>query len=96
MKKEEKAEEIELEIKLRIPEELEEGRYSNYVNVGHSLHEFHIFFGQIRTPKQPSGDKIAYADAVAHIIIAPTVMAEVIKALSKNYERYKKRRAEGG
>lgn len=94
MKEKEKTEKIELEIRVRMPKELEEGRYSNYAVVSHSPHEFHIFFAQISPRKEPS-DKIAHADVVAHIIIAPSVMPKVIEALSKNYKRYEKRRGEG-
>ena len=91
MKKGEQAKGIKLEIRLRVPKELEEGHYSNYATVGHSPHEFHIFFGQISTHREPSPEKIAYADAVAHIILTPGLVPDVLKALSDNYEKYKKR-----
>lgn len=90
MKKEEKVEGIELKIELKVPKELEEGRYSNYATVGHSPEEFHIFFAQFTSPRELPPDKITYANAVAHIIIAPAVMPKVIKALSDNYEKYEK------
>ena len=91
MKRGQQAEGIKLEIRLRVPKELEEGHYSNYATVGHSPHEFHVFFGQISTHREPSPEKIAYADAVAHIIVTPGLVPDIVEALSKNYERYKKK-----
>lgn len=50
MKREEEVKPIEVKVKLVVPKELEEGRYTNYVAVTHSPHEFHVFFAQVGVP----------------------------------------------
>lgn len=81
---------IELKLKMKVSEEFQEGRYSNYVTIGHSEDAFHILFGQTMPPSKVPVDKTIVAQAVAHIIVSPTVMPKFIKAFSGNYERYKK------
>ncbi len=90
MKKEGQIRRIETKVGLVVPEELEEGRYVNYAAVTHSPHEFHIFLAQVSVPpgEKPMAESVA-ANAVAHIIIPPSVMPDIIKALSTNYGRYK-------
>ena len=92
MSKEDQIREIETKVGLVVPEELEEGRYANYVAVTHSPHEFHIFLAQVSMPpgEKPIEQPVA-ANAVAHIIISPSVMPDVIKTLSINYNRYKQK-----
>lgn len=85
----------ELKVGLEVSTELQEGRYSNYAYIGHSEDEFHIYFGQATPPSKIPTDKTIFAQAVAHIIVPPKVMPKVIKALSENYEKYKKRYLEG-
>ena len=90
MNKEDQIRRIETKVGLVVPEELEEGRYVNYAAVTHSPHEFHIFLAQVSVPpgEKPIAQSVA-ANAVAHIIIPPSVMPEIIKVLSTNYDRYK-------
>jgi len=96
MKKEEEVKRIEVKVKLVVPRELEEGRYINYAAVTHSSHEFHIFFAQVSVPPgELPADKSLEANTIAHVIVPPSVMPQVIKALSDNYDRYKKHPEEG-
>lgn len=82
---------FELKIKMKVSEEFVEGRYSNYATIGYSEDEFHILFGQTMPPSEVPVDKTILAQAVAHIIVPPTVMPKFIKAFFDNYEKYKKR-----
>lgn len=86
-----KTKQVKAEIRLVVPTELTEGRYANYAAVTHSPHEFHIFFAQVGIPtEQESAVKSLEARAVAHLLIAPSVIDQFIKALQTNYNRYKK------
>ena len=90
MSEEGKVETIKAKVGLVVPEDLEEGRYANYVAVTHSPHEFHIFLAQVSVPPgEKSVAQSVAANTVAHIIIPPSVMPDVIKVLSTNYNRYK-------
>ena len=84
-------EKMELKIDIEISKEFKEGRYANYVSIGHSEDAFHILFGQTIPPREVPVDKTIFAQAVAHIVLPPNVMPKVINALSENYEKYKKR-----
>lgn len=90
MTKKDETKQVKAEVRLVVPTELAEGRYSNYATIGHSEDAFHILFGQTMPPSKVPVDKTIVAQAVAHIIVSPTVMPKFIKAISDNYERYKK------
>lgn len=83
-------EEVTLTVKMQVSRELQEGRYSNYASIGHSEDAFHILFGQAMPPSEVPADKTVVAQAVAHVVIPPRVMPDIIKAFSENYEKYKK------
>ena len=91
MTKKDETKQVKAEVRLVVPTELAEGRYANYAAVTHSPHEFHIFFAQVGIPaEQESAVKSLEARAVAHLLIAPSVMDQFIKTLQTNYNRYKK------
>lgn len=81
---------IKLKVEMQVSKEFQEGRYSNYVKIGHSEDAFHIFFGQSVPPREVPADKTIIAQAIAHIVVPPVAMPKFIKAFSDNYERYKK------
>lgn len=89
MKKEEKTETFGLGVTLTVPEEVREGRYSNYFTVGHSPDEFHMFFAQVAVSPELLPKGTAPAKVIAHIILAPSAIPRVMDALSKNYDRYR-------
>ena len=83
--------EAKLKVELQVSKEFQEGRYSNYASIGHSEDAFHIIFGQAIPPSKIPADKTVVAQAVAHVVVPPRVMPDIIKAFSENYEKYKQR-----
>ena len=74
-------------------EELPDDIYSNHVIVNHTPHEFNIYFNRITTPlsaEQIPKDKKIKMKTVAKIVIAPSLMEQLINTLKINLENFKK------
>ena len=66
-----------------------EPKYSNYVQIGHSAHEFMLTFSYIDPAKIIKGESPEVnAEAFSRIIIAPSLLPGIIKAFEINQKKY--------
>ncbi len=67
--------------------------YANQVVVHHTFSEFTLLFSRVQAPikeNQFPKDKYIEVPVVARIVLPPQVVESLVKALSGNYENYKK------
>lgn len=92
--------EIKLPIEWCYPDDLIT-RYSNNIVVQHTKNEFILSFFEVRPPVifgelehvQQELDKMASirAECIARIVVSPEQIANFIKALQDNFDKYKSR-----
>lgn len=67
--------------------------YSNHVIINHTQHEFNLFFSRMQTPitkNQFPEDGNLRLPIVAKIVIPPSLIESLIKALKDNFDKFKK------
>lgn len=93
----ERVEDLLKQVRVEIRDELSPERavYADQMFVGHSQHDFVIRFCRLDRPvlrdqedlKQLKG---AVSNVVAKVIVPPTLMPSIIRALSENWETYRR------
>src|SRR5919197_6767601 len=76
------------EFEIQVPPELEAGAHANFLMVWHTPHDFTLDFA-VMQPTQPGqeGAKVP-CRVVARLRLPPTVMLDVLQAMSENVARY--------
>ena len=76
------------EFEIQVPPEHEVGAYANFLMVWHTPHEFTLDFA-VTQPSQPaeSGVKVP-CRVVSRLHVPPTVMLDILQAMSENAARY--------
>jgi hypothetical protein len=81
----------EVRFEMRVPDELENGSYANFLTVWHSPHEFTLDFavtGQGQPDPTEQADVVVPANVVARIKLPLTVAEAVLATLAENVTRY--------
>jgi hypothetical protein len=66
-----------------------EPKYSNYVQISHSPHEFTITFCYIDPAKISTGEApTVNAEAFSRIIVTPSLLPNIIQAFETNLNKY--------
>lgn len=78
-----------LQVEIRVPPDLEGGSYSNFVGVWHTPHEFTIDFCSTQ-PNNPGEELKLSAVAVSRVKLPPSLVFDVLRALSDNLDKYEK------
>ncbi len=73
------------EIQINLPPELQGGRYSNSMTVGHSKEEFVLDFMMVARPA---------GAVVARVVVSPGHLKRIVRALQENLGRYEARYGE--
>ena len=74
------------EFEIQVPPELEAGAHANFLMVWHTPHDFTLDFA-VMQPAQPGASKVP-CRVVARLRLPPTVMLDVVQAMSENIGRY--------
>jgi hypothetical protein len=87
----EKGEIVKMPFELPPFEDIPKEVYSNMAIVNHSKHEFTLYFSRVETPvtKNQIPKKGSYIlPIVAKIVVPPSLIKSLFKALEKNYKTY--------
>jgi hypothetical protein len=80
------AQEQQAEFEIQVPPELEAGAHANFLMVWHTPHDFTLDFA-VMQPSQP-GSTTVPCRVVARLRLPPSVMVDVVQAMSENISRY--------
>ena len=76
------------EFEIQVPPEEEAGGYSNFLMIWHTPHEFTLDFA-VMQPSQPAENGVKVpCRVVSRIRISPTVMLDILQAMTENVARY--------
>jgi Protein of unknown function (DUF3467) len=76
------------EFEIQVPPEEEAGEYSNFLMIWHTPHEFTLDFA-VMQPSQPAENGVKVpCRVVSRIRISPTVMLDILQAMTENVARY--------
>jgi hypothetical protein len=87
----EKGKVVKMPFEVPLFEEMPKEVYANMAIVNHSKHEFNIYFSRVETPvtrnQIPKKDNYTLP-IVAKIVVPPSLIENLIKALEKNYKTF--------
>lgn len=76
------------QIRVVVDDEIKHGEYANFLVVTHGPHDFTLDFCQLL----PSGEQgIVNAEVTSRVKIAPTMVAQVLRALNTNLTNYEEK-----
>lgn len=97
-----RAEDLLKQVRVEIKDELSPERavYADQMFVSHSEHDFVIRFCRLDRPLLRDEEelkqlKVAVSNVVAKVIVPPTLMPGIIRALSENWEAYRRTHGKG-
>jgi hypothetical protein len=84
----EEAQQQTTEFEIQVPPELDPGAYANFLSIWHTPHEFTLDFA-VSLPARTEDNVVKVpVRVVSRIRIPPTVILDVIQALSDNVAKY--------
>jgi hypothetical protein len=76
------------QIRVVVSDDLKHGEYANFLVVTHGQHDFTLDFCQLL----PSGEQgVVNAEVTSRVKIAPTMVAQVLRALNTNLTNYEQK-----
>ncbi len=76
------------QIRVVVDDEVKHGEYANFLVVTHGPHDFTLDFCQLL----PSGEQgVVNAEVTSRVKIAPTMVAQVLRALNTNLTNYEEK-----
>lgn len=76
------------QVRVVVDDDIKHGEYANFVVVSHGQHEFTLDFCQLLPSGQPGQ---VNADVVSRVRIAPTMVAQILRALNTNLSTYEEK-----